>query len=148
MVLAGGPGDGANDVESRLLELSPEDQGYARLRATVRRTEQDKAMDLVLGISLSGYREVKKAQRDVAPSAHIVDKRLLAWRMIRPINDLRPRNKTQRQAVRPTENRLAVHKESGIKENDRAELNEDWVSSDKPDMFLPFTGIVPGHQLV
>ena len=43
---------------------------------------------------------------------------------------------------------MTVHTESGLKEDNRAELDEDWVSSDKLNMFLPFTGIVPVYQLV
>ena len=105
-------------------------------------------MDLALGIPLTDYRKVKKALKEGTPSAHILDELPLAWRMIRTINDPKPRHKTFRQAVRPTEIRLTVHTESGLKEDNRAELDEDWVSSDKLDMFLPFTGIVPVYQLV
>jgi len=146
IALASSSEGGSNGIEERLGQLSPEGQGYARLRATIRRTEQDKAMDLALGIPLTDYRDVKKALKDGTPPAHILDELPLAWRMIRTINDPRPQNKALRQAVRPTEIRLTVRTESGVKKDDRAELDEDWVSSDKLDMFLPFTGIVPVYQ--
>ena len=139
---------GFSDVESRLGELSPAVQSYARLRATIRRTEQDKATDLALGIPLTEYREVKMALKEGTPPAHILDKLPLAWRMIRTINDPRPRRKTSENLVRPTRIRLTVHTESGIEHDDRAELDEEWVISNKLDMFLPFTGIVPVYQLI
>ena len=148
IALASNPDDSCHDIKARLGQLSPEGQSYARLRATIRRTEQDKAMDLALGIPLTDYRKVKKALKEGTPPAHVLDELPLAWRMIRTINDPKPRQKTSRQAVRPTEIRLTVHTESGLREDNRAELDEDWVSSDKLDMFLPFTGVVPVYQLV
>ena len=140
--------DGSGDVEFRLGEMSPEVQSYARLRATIRRTEQDKATDLALGIPLTEYREVKRALKEEIPPAHILDRLPLAWRMIRTINDPRPRRKALGNSVRPTRIRLTVHTESGIEHDDRAELDEDWVISDKLDMLLPFTGIVPVYQMI
>ena len=141
--LAASLGDSSNDVESRLGELSPEGQSYARLRAMIKRIEQDKAVDLALGIPLTDYREVKKALREGIPPVHIVDQLPLAWKMIRTVNDPRPGRKGFRQAVQPARIRLTVHTESGLKEDDRAELDEDWVISDELDMFLPFTRIIP-----
>ena len=146
IALAASPGDSSNDVESRLDELSPEGQSYARLRATIRITDLDKAVDLALRIPLTDYRKVKKALREGIPPVHILDQLPLAWRMIRTVNDPRPRRKGFRQAVQPTRIRLTVHTESGLKEDDRAELDEEWVISDKLDMFLPFTGIVPVYE--
>ena len=105
-------------------------------------------MDLALGIPLTDYREVKKVLREGIPPVHVMDQLPLAWRMIRTVNDPRPRHRTIRQAIRPTEIRLTVHTESGLKKDNRAELDEDWVISDKLDMFLPFTGIVPVYQQV
>ena len=100
-------------------------------------------MDLALRIPLTVYREVKKALREGIPPAHIMDQLPLAWRMIRTVNEPRPRHRTLRQAIRPTEIRLTVYTESGLKEDNRAELDEDWGISDKLDMYLLFTGIVP-----
>ena len=148
IALASGTDGSSKNIEARLGQLSPEGQGCAQLRATIRRTEQDRAVDLALGIPLTDYKKVKKALKEGTPPAHILDELPLAWKMIRTISDPRPRNKTFRQAVRPTEIRLTVHTESGPKEDDGAELDEDWVVSDKLDMFLPFTGIVPVYQLV
>lgn len=140
--------DGPNEVESRLGDLSPEVESYARLRATIRKIEQDHAMDLALGIPLTEFREVKRALKDGTPPAHILDKLPLAWRMIRTINDPRPRRKALAHTVRPNRIRLTVHTESGIEHDDRAELDEDWVTSEKLDKFLPYTGIVPVYQLI
>ena len=89
IALASSTDDSSKDIEARLGQLSPEGQGYARLRATIRRTEQDKAVDLALGIPLTDYKEVKKALKEGTPPAHILDELPLAWRMIRTINDPR-----------------------------------------------------------
>ena len=105
-------------------------------------------MDLALGIPLTEYREVKRALKEGTPPAHILDKLPLAWRIIRTINDPRPRRKTFRRGVRPTRIRLTVHTECGIEHDDQAELYEDWIISDKLDKFLPFTGIVPVYQRI
>ena len=103
-------------------------------------------MDLALGIPLTDFREVKKALRDETPPAHILDQLPLAWRMIRTINDPRPQRRAFQQSIRPTRIQLTVHTESGLKEDDQAELDEDWVISEKLDMLLPFTGIVPVYE--
>ena len=66
--------------------------------------------------------------------------------MIRTIDDSEPRRKTFLQASQPTRIRLTVNTENGLKEDNRAELDEDWVISRKFGMFLPFTGIVPVYQ--
>lgn len=147
IVLTSNPNN-SSDVESRLRELSPAGQSYARLRATIRNIEQDKAVDLALGIPRTDFREVKVALKEETPPAHILDQLPLAWRMIRTINDPVPRRKEFRQAVRPKRIRLTVHTENGEKKDDRAELDEDWVISDKLDMILPFTGITPVNQMV
>ena len=132
--------------ESRLAQLPPKVQSYARLRATILRTEQDRATDLALGVPLTDFREVKKALKEGIPPAHILDQLPVAWRMIRTINDPKPRRKTFRQASRPTRIRLTVNTENGMKEDNRAELDEDWVISRKLGVFVPFTGIVPVYQ--
>ncbi len=147
IALAESPDDPTTDVESRLEDLSPNGQSYARLRATVRRTEKDKAMDLALGIPLTDFREVKKALKEGFPPAHIMDQLPIAWRMIRTINDPKPRRKSFRLASRTTRIRLTVNTENGLEHDDRAELDEDWVISRKLRVFLPFTGIVPVYQL-
>ena len=147
IALAESPDDYSNDVESRLEDLSPNGQSYARLRATVRRTEKGKARDLALGIPLTDFREVKKALKEGTPPVHIIDKLPVAWRMIRTINDPKPRHKTFRKAYRPTRIRLTIQTENGIKDDDRAELDEHWVISHKLGMMLPFTGIEPVYQL-
>ena len=146
--LASNPDDSHTDVESHLHDLSPEGQSYARLIATIRSIERDTAVDLALGIPLTDFREVKKALKEEIPPAHILDHLPLAWRMIRTINDPRPRRRAFQQEIRPTLIRLTVHTESGPKEDDRAELDEDWVVSEKLDMLLPFTGIVPVYDEV
>ena len=148
VALASNPDDGSDDVESRLGELSPQGESYARLRATVAKQELDKAIDLALGIPLTEYGDLKRALKEGIPPAHILDQLPLAWRMIRTINDPRPRRRTFGQAVRPTRIRLTVHKESGLKKDDEAELDEHWVISDKLDMFLPFTSIDPVYQTI
>ena len=147
IALAANAGDGSDDVASRLDQLSPEGQSYARLRATIRRTEQDKAMDLALGIPLTDFREVKKALKGGIPPVHILDQLPVAWRMIRTINDPKPRHKTFRQAFKPTKIRLTARTKNGLEDDNRAELDEDWVISRKLGVFLPFTGIVPVYQL-
>lgn len=146
IALAVNPQCNTNDIEARLGELPPQGQSYARLRATIRRIEQDKAVDLALGIPLTDFGEVKKALKEGTPPSHILDQLPFAWRMIRTINDPSPRGRALRKAVRPTRIRLTVHTKSEIKEDDRAELDEDWVTSDKLDMFLPFTGITPVYE--
>ena len=146
VTLASSSDDGSSDVEFRLGKLSPAVQSSARLQATIRRTEHDKATDLALGIPLTEYREVKGALKEGTPPAHILDKLPLAWRMIRTINDPRPMRRALGNSVRPTRIRLTVHTESGIEHDDRAELDEDWVTSEKLDEFLLFTGIVPVYR--
>ena len=146
--LASNPDNSSRDVEARLRELSPGGQSCVRLHATIRKIEQDMAVDLVLGIPLTDYREVKKALKEETPPAHILDQLPLAWKMIRTINDPVHRRKEFRKAVRPKRIRLTVHTENGEKKDDRAELDEDWVISDKLDMLLPFTGITFVYQMV
>ena len=146
ITLATGSGEGSNDAESCLDKLSPKVQSYTRLRAAILRTEQDRATDLALGIPLTDFREVKKALKEGIPPVRILDQMPVAWRMIRTIDDPGPRRKTFRQASRPTRIRLTVNTENGLKEDNRAELDEDWVISRKLGLFLPFTGIVPVYQ--
>ena len=146
IALATSSDDDSKDTESRLAQLPPKVQSYARLRATILRTEQDRATDLALGVPLTDFREVKKALKEGIPPAHILDQLPVAWRMIRTINDPKPRRKTFRQASRPTRIRLTVNTENGMKEDNRAELDEDWVISRKLGVFVPFTGIVPVYQ--
>lgn len=146
--LAESPDDRSNEVGTRLEELSPNGQSYARLRATVRRDEKDKAMDLALGIPLTDFREVKKALKEGIPPTHILDQLPLAWRMIRTINDPKPKQIASRRATRATIIRLTDITKQGIEEDNRAELDEDWVISDKLGKLLPFTGIIPVYQRV
>ena len=148
IALASPSEDCSDDVEARLSGLTLEGQSYARLRAKIRSNEQERASDLALGIPLSDYREVKKALREGIPPAHIMEQLPLAWRMIRTINDPRPRRQALQPPAQPTTIRLRVQTESGLKEDTRAELYEDWVRSEKLDMLLPFTGLGGVYHMV
>ena len=95
---------------------------------------------------MTDFREVRVALRDGTPPTHLLDQLPLAWRMIRTLRDPRPQSRRSGKALRAAKVRLTVVTESGIKEDNRAELDEDWVISDKLDMVLPYTGIVPIYR--
>ena len=140
------PAGDADELTSLLNNLSPAAQSYARIRSNIRQIEKDKAVDIALGTPLTDFREVKRALREGTPPAHILDQLPLAWRMIRTIRDPRPQSRRSGKALRPTKVRLTVETENGIQEDDRAELDEDWVISDRLDMILPYTGIIPIYR--
>ena len=141
--LANEPSATVDEQALWMSDLSPAGVSYARIRSNIRHIEQEKAIDLALGTPLTDFRGVKRALRDGTPPAHILDQLPLAWQMIRTIRDPRPQSRRFGQALKVTRIRLTVETEDGIKEDDRAELDEDWVISDKLNMILPYTGIIP-----
>ena len=138
----------SDDDRVCLDNLPPTAQSYARLRARIRGLEQEIAQDLALGIPLTDFRKVKRALKDGTPPTEILDQLPLAWRMIRTIRDPVPRRRASAHAAKPIRVRLSVVTDTGIKKDDKAELDEGWVTSDKLDLATPFRGIISIYKHV
>ena len=141
---ASGP-EGVN-VDARVKELSPSVQAYARQYAAILQIQKERAIDLSLGIPLTDFRNVHKALKENAPVVNVLDDLPLAWRMIRTIHEPGP---TRRPIVDPPEPRricLSVETEDGEKRDEKAQIDEGWVISDKLGILTPYTQMVKEYE--
>ena len=144
--LADQRGDQTDKIKSLIGKLSPAAQSYARMLSSIREIEHDKTTDLAQGIPLTDYREVKASLKANVPLVDILDQLPLAWQMIRTIHDPIPRRRPLAKVPKLTRIRLTVLTDDEVKVDNRAELDEDWVISDKLGMATPFTGLIPWYE--